>query len=166
MTAASGTEHLITLLFDRLEPSATKSARDIVTKILKIAPANGFSFSVLNVGGRLRLFQEFTSDRVALEAAIGAATKGSEGMTDDAAALPEKNLMAAAQTGTDSSGMRLGTKERNAARIMLASLQESQRIVQDQHCLPSLAGLLALARTQRQIAGRKVVIFFEQGPHA
>ena len=75
-----------------------------------------------------------------------------------------KISLPSAQTGTDSSGARVSTKERNAAQVMLASLQESQRIVQDQHCLPSLAGLLALARNQRQITGRKVVIFFEQGP--
>jgi VWFA-related protein len=164
VTGESGTEHLVTLLFDRLEPSAATNARAIAAKILKMVPANGFSFSVLNVGGRLRLLQGFTSDRVAIEKAIGAATERKEGIADDAAALPEKDLVVAAQTGTDSSGERVSTKDRNAARMMLSSLQESQRIVQDQHCLPSMAGLLALARTQSQIRGRKVVIFFEQGP--
>ncbi len=164
VTGASSAEHFVTLLFDRLEPSAEKNARDIAAKILKMAPASGFSFSVLSVGGRLKLFQEFTADRLALGRAIGVATERDEGNRLDGSALPEKNLVAAAQTGTDSSGARVSTKERNAAQVMLASLQESQRIVQDQHCLPSLAGLLALARNQRQITGRKVVIFFEQGP--
>jgi VWFA-related protein len=164
VTGRSGTEHQVTLLFDRLEPAAATNARAIAAKILKAIPADGFSFSVLSVGGRLRLLQGFTSDRVAVEKAIRAATERSEGITDDDAALPEKEVIAEAQTGTDSSGAHVNTKDRNAARIMLASLQESQRIVQDQHCPPSLAGLLALARTQSQIAGRKVVIFFEQGP--
>jgi len=163
VTGASSAEHSVTLVFDRLAPSAAKNAHDIATKILKMSPANGFSFSVLNVGGRLRLFQQFTSDRVAVETAIGVATEKDNGNKEDASALPEKNLIAVVQTGTDSSGARVSTKDRNAARIMLASLQESQRIVQDQHCVPSLASLLALARTQRQIAGRKVVIFFAQG---
>jgi VWFA-related protein len=163
VTGASSAEHSVTLVFDRLAPSAAKNAHDIAAKILKISPTNGFSFSVLNVGGRLRLFQQFTSDRVAVETAIGVATEKDGGNKEDASALPEKNLIAVVQTGTDSSGARVGTKDRNAARIMLASLQESQRIVQDQHCVPSLASLLALARTQRQIAGRKVVIFFAQG---
>jgi hypothetical protein len=39
--------------------------------------------------------------------------------------------------------------------MTLASLEESQRIVQDQHCLPALAGLLALARTEHQVADEK-----------
>jgi len=163
VTGASSAEHSVTLVFDRLAPSAAKNAHDIATKILKMSPANGFSFSVLNVGGRLRLFQQFTSDRVAVETAIGVATEKDNGNKEDASALPEKNLIAVVQTGTDSSGARVSTKDRNAARIMLASLQESQRVVQDQNCQPSLASLLALARTQRQIAGRKVVIFFAQG---
>ena len=168
VTGKSGTEHPVTLLFDRLDPSAAKNAHDIAGRMLKMIPADGFSFSVFSVGGRLRFLQGFTSDRVALGKAIEAATEKGAANTvannNDAAELPEKNLIAAAQTGTDSSGTRVNTRDRNAARIMLASLQESQRIVQDQHCMPSLAGLLALARTQRQMSGRKVVIFFEQGP--
>jgi VWFA-related protein len=164
VTDASNAEHSVTLVFDRLAPSAAKNAHDIATKILKMFPANGFSFSVLKAGGRLRLFQEFTSDRVAVETAIGVATEKDDGNKEDASALPEKNLIAITQTGTDSSGARVSTKDRSAARIMLASLQESQRIVQDQHCQASLAGLLALARIQRQITGRKVVVYFEQGP--
>jgi len=164
VTGRSGTQHQVTLLFDRLEPAAATNARAIAAKILKAIPADGFSFSVLSVGGRLRLLQGFTSDRVAVEKAIRAATERSEGITDDDAALPEKELIAEAQTGADSSGARVNTKDRSAARIMLASLQESQRIVEDQHCMPAIAGLLALARTQGQITGRKVVIFFEQGP--
>src|ERR1035437_6738721 len=139
VTGASRTEHLITLVFDRLETSAAKNARDIAAKILKMVPANEFSFSVLKVGGRLMLFQGFTSDLVAVEKAVGAATERGDGTREDAAALPEKNLVAAAQTGTDSSGTRVSAEERKVARVMLAALEESQRIVQDQHCRPSLA---------------------------
>ncbi len=164
VTATAGTNHLVTLVFDRLEPSAAKNAHDIAIKILKMVPANDFSLSVFGIGGRLRFFQGITSDRMAVEKAIDAATARGEEINNDAAAVAEKNLIVAAQTGRDSSGARVTTKERTNASIMLASLQESQRIVQDQHCLASLAGLLALARTQRQIPGRKVVIFFEQAP--
>jgi VWFA-related protein len=169
VTAESGAEHLITLVFDRLEPSAAKNAHDIAAKILKIVPPDKFSISVFNVGGRLRLFQGFISDRTALNKAINAAS-GQDDETDkpskeDAAALPEKNLVAAVQTGTDSSGARVSTQERNLDRALLAALEESQKIVRDQHCLPSLAGLLALARTGHKLTGRKIVIFFAQERH-
>jgi VWFA-related protein len=164
VTGQAGAPHPITLVFDRLQPSSVKNAREIADRIVKMVPANQFSFAVLNIEGRLRLFQGFTSDAGAVGKAIGSATEKVEGTQEDAAALPEKNLIAAAQTGKDASGAPVTAKDRIAARMMLASLQESQRIVQEQHCLPSLAGLLALARTQRQIVGRKVVIYFEQSP--
>jgi VWFA-related protein len=166
VTGQSGAR-LITLVFDRLDPSSAKNAHDIAAKILRMIPANEFSFSVLNVEGRLRLFQGFTSDLGAVGKAVGEATEPGDAIRgdrakEDLAALPEKNLIAAAQTGTDSSGKHVNTDQRNVARVMLASLEESQKIVQDQHCRPWLAGLLALAHTQRQLTGRKVVIFFEQ----
>ena len=169
VTGRAGTQHLITLVFDRLDPSSAKNAHDIASKILKMIPADQFSFSVLKVEGRLRLVQGFTSDVGAVEKAVSAATEPIDstraGATrEDLAALPEKNLIAAAQTGTDSSGAHVNTEQRSVARTMLASLEESQKIVQDQHCRPWLAGLLALARTQQQFPGRKVVIFFEQAP--
>jgi VWFA-related protein len=160
---APAADHRITFVFDRLEPSAANNARDIAGKILKMVPVQGFSFSVLSVQGRLRLFQGFTSDRAAVEKAIAAVSERDEKAKADAAALPEKNLISVAQTGTDASGTRVSAEERSVARVMLAALEESQRIVQDQHSQPSLAGLLALARTERQISGRKVVIYFVQG---
>jgi len=160
-------DHLITLVFDRMEPSGAKSAREIAAKILKMVPTTGFSISVVGVDGRLRLFQNFTPDRSTVTKGIAAATASANDRDETtpvaADALPEKNLIAVAQTGTDASGARVSANERNVARVMLAALEESQRIIQDQHCLPPLAGLLALARTQRELTGRKVVIFFAQG---
>ncbi len=164
VTGQSSAQHLITLVFDRLQPSSAKNARDIASKILKMVPANQFAFSVLGIEGRLRLFQEFTSDPAAVTKAVIATTERDESSKEDPAALPEKNLIAAAQTGTDSLGTRVSAQQRSAARVTLAALQESQKIAQDEHCRPWLAGLLALARTQHQIPGRKVVIYFEQGP--
>ena len=154
VTGQSGAQHLISLVFDRLQPSSAKNARDIAGKILKMVPANQFVFSVLAIEGRLRLLQEFTSDPAAVTKAVNAATERDESNKEDPAALPEKNLIAAAQTGTELSGARVSTQQRSAARVTLAALQESQKIAQDEHCRPWLAGLLALARTEHQIPGR------------
>jgi len=162
VTGESAAQHRVTLVFDRLDPSSAKNARDIAGKMLKAFPAIGFSFSVTNVGGRLRLYQEFTDDRTALNKAIALAVE-SDAEAQRSNAQPEKNVMAAAQTGMDPSGTRVSAEQRNAAQVTLAALEESQRITQDQHSAPGLASLLALARTQRQLAGRKVIIYFAQG---
>ncbi len=163
VTGGSGGEHLVTLVFDRFDPSAGKNARAIAAKILKMAPASGISFSVLKVNGRLQLIQEFTSERDLLTKAVGTATEAGKGGAANEFALPEKNLITAAQTGTGADGTTLTSKQRSIARMMLASLETSQRIVQDQHAAPSLAGLMALSRTQRQVKGRKIVVYFAQG---
>jgi|SRR5580693_1377305 hypothetical protein len=83
-------------------PFGSEECSDIAAKILRMIPENGFVFSVLAVGGRLMRFQAFTSDRVALGKAIALATERTEPTNEDGAALPEKNLISVAQTGTDS----------------------------------------------------------------
>ena len=70
VSGASEGEHLITLLFDPLDPNSKKRAGDIAAKILKVIPEKGFSLAVLRVEGRLRLQQGFTSDRKVLEQAV------------------------------------------------------------------------------------------------
>jgi VWFA-related protein len=165
VTGQAGADHLVTLFFDQLDPSAATNARDIARKILKVMPASGFSYAVMNVYGRLQLFQEFTTDRTAIEKAINSATSvdSSDKEKSSEAALPEKQIIAEAQTGADPSGVKVSANERSVAQVILAALQESQRIVQDQHAQPALAGLLALARTERKISGRKIVIYFTEG---
>jgi VWFA-related protein len=163
VTGQSTTEHLVTMVFDRLEPSAANNARNIAGRILKALPDIGFSVSVLSVDGRLKLFQQFTADRAALGIAIRLASEENKVTAGNDLPLPEKNLIGAAHSGADGSGSSVNAKDLARAQIMLATLQESQRIVQDQHGQPALSGLLALARTQRRFAGRKVVIFFAQG---
>ena len=164
VTGLSGVDHLVTLVFDRFQPSAAKNAHDIATKILKmVPPESGVSFAVLKVDGRLRLLEKFTAERDALGKAIAVATDTSKTGFGTDAAQPEKELIAVAQTGVDPAGTSVSAQRRMEARMMLATLEESQQIVQDQHSQPALSGLLALARTQRKIPGRKTVIFFAQG---
>jgi len=127
VTGASRAQHLVTLVLDRLHPSGAKNAHDIAAKILRMIPENGFAFSVLAVGGRLMRFQAFTSDRVAPGKAIALATERTEPTNEDGAAVPEKNLISVAQTGTDSYGTEVSAEERDVVRMTLASLEESAR---------------------------------------
>jgi VWFA-related protein len=166
VTGEPGAEHLLTLVFDRLDSAAGRNARDIASKILKAVPQNEFSFCVLRAEGRLKLYEDFTSDRTALARAINLATDVGKPGQGNGAEFAEKRLMAIAKTGTDEQGAGVAAKERANAQVMLAALQESQRIVQEQHTQPSLSGLLALARSERKFPGRKTVIFFAQGLQA
>jgi VWFA-related protein len=154
-------EHFITLVFDRMDSSAAHNSRDVAVKILKIIPTDGFSLCVMRVAGRLMLYRDFTSDRVALKEGITQATDD-----DKQAALAgesvERRLISIAQTGSADS-RRVSPEERTHAQVILASLQESQQISAELHTHPGLSGLLALAKTERRLPGRKTVIFFSQG---
>jgi VWFA-related protein len=158
-------EHLVTLMFDRLDLAASHNARDIAAKILKLVPEKAFSFCVLKTEGRLMLYQDFSADRAALTKSINSATDADTAEEKEGAASPEKRLIAIARTGSDDSGKSVTAMERTTDQVLLAALQESQRLAREQHAPPSLAGLLALARTQRKLPGRKVVIYFAQDLH-
>jgi VWFA-related protein len=162
-------DRLITLVFDLpglaagnkrgIDPSI-RTARETAAKILKMVPASGFSFSVLNIVGRLHLQQGFTTDRKAVEQAINAATELAANQSDSTVSEPEQQLMKVALTGSNPSGTPVSAHERALARALLAALNTSGRIEQDQHLRPSPACLLALAQSQQQIAQRKALIYF------
>lgn len=155
-------EHFITLVFDRLDMAASHNAREISAKILKLIPQGKYSFSVLKIEGRLMLYQDFNPDRTALTHAIASATDNDSPDRQNGAELPEKRLMAVAR---NESAEAVTAKQRASAQVLLAAMLESQRLVQEQHTQPSYSGLLALARTERKLPGRKVVIYFAQGLH-
>jgi VWFA-related protein len=160
VSGASEREHLITLLFDPLEPKMMKQARDVAAKILKMIPEKGFSLAVLRVEGRLRLQQGFTSDHKLLEQAVSAATNVETPGQASPSDLPEKELSAVAQTGADASGKPASERDRTLSKTLFSALLESGRLVQNQQAQPSLSGLLALVQSQEKIAQRKAVIYF------
>lgn len=157
-------DHLLAFVFDRMDSAAARSAREIAGKIIKGIPQGGFSFCVLRPEGRLRLYQDFTQDRSATIQAIGFATEPVKpGSSTSNADAPEKRLIAVVRSGADESGVRISAVLREKSQVLLASLQESQRVLQEQHAQPALAGLLALVRAEIRLPGRKTVVFVAQG---
>lgn len=151
----SSSDRAVTLVFDRLEATAGHQARNAANQLLKLAPASGLSFAVLEVAGRLRLLQEFTSDRQALRAAVGIATGKDKQDPAKESAAAERELFKLSR-GSDAPA-------RTMAQVMLTSLEQSERIAQDQHAAAALAGLLALARAQQRLPGRKAIVYFAHG---
>jgi VWFA-related protein len=161
-------EHLITLVFDRPGGEAgpeqrtglamMKDERDAAAQILSMVPQHAFAFSVLSVERRLRLQQNFTTDRSALLQAVNAATK--PGNIESAANPMEKELISVALTGADESGKMTTARERSLAQALYGALRSSGPITQDQHIRPSLAGLLALTQSQPEITQRKAILYF------
>lgn len=162
VNGASQSQHLVTLVFDRLDPGPAKTSREIAAKILRAIPDKGYSFAVLQMNGRLRLIQPYTGNPDLIQKAIATATSPASGAPPTELSPAEKDILSIAQGDS----LSVDSTERANARLLLSGLEESQRILEDQHTYPSLSALLALARTQRQITGRKLVIYFAQGLYA
>jgi VWFA-related protein len=160
----AATDHLVTLIFDQLDPASARDARDAAAKILKLMPQEGFTFAVASVDSRLRLLQDFTKDRTVLNKALIAATRNRDTGRTDEAAIAEKTLLSRmqtdSQTGSEPIGVAGTVEQRTRARVLLMALEGSQRIIDDRHAQPSLAALEALSNAQRIVPGRKVVIYF------
>jgi VWFA-related protein len=162
VTGESKSEHLVTFLFDRLDPGPAKAARNIAEKILKTIPGKGYYFAVLQMNGRLRLIQAYTTNRDFLDKAIDDATTPNPANADSGLSQEEKDLISVAQGDS----LSVDAADRAHARVLVSGLDESQRILEEQRTYPSLSALLALARTQRQISGRKLVVYFAAGLNA
>ncbi|HEX4065762.1 MAG TPA: VWA domain-containing protein [Acidobacteriaceae bacterium] len=153
-------EHLVTLLFDQLNPGPAKAARELAAKILKVIPDQGYSYAILEMNGRLRLLQSWTSSRDQVDQAVATATTPTLKVPTDLSPA-EKELLGAAQDDSLSTDFA----DRTRAKLLLTGLEETQRLLEDNHTYsyPSLSALTALANAQRQITGRKVIIWFAQG---
>jgi VWFA-related protein len=167
VTAEADSGHFVTLLYDRLDASAGQNARDITGKLLKLQPAMRVSYSVFGISDRMRLLQAYTADASAVALAARVAT-GGEKKSDpaDLDVRSERALVESVEKGVPLLGKdaSLGAaRDRMLAKTTLTALQETQHIVQDQHARPALAGLLGLVRAQRDLPGRKVIIYFARG---
>jgi VWFA-related protein len=170
VTGAQADPHLITFVFDRVSPTGgiveqvdpylMGNVRDAMLKILKIVPEKGFAFSVFDIERRLNLLHGFTSDRRELVQAIHAATDPKISGKTSAAKPADQQLLEEVRSGLDPAGKPLSAREILQGKMLIASLNNANRIMQDQHLLPSLAGLWALAQSQEPIVQRKAVIYF------
>lgn len=166
LVSGDGGDHLVTLLFDRLDSAGGRNAQDIAGRILKMVPTEGFSLAVMKAQGRLMLYQDFTSDRQRVADGVMLSTDEDAPLGNKRAEDAEKGLITIAKKGTDERGAQVSAKERAMAQVVLVALQGSQRVSQELHTPPGLAGLLALARSERQLPGRKTIIYFSQGIQA
>jgi len=171
--------HAVTLVFDHFEGPVAKSARNIADKILKVLPATGYSFAVLDFSGRMRLLQGFTEDRRLVDSAVDTATESNavhlqSSLTQSidivhdpaevekakVAAQAEKDLISIARTGADSAGRHVDVTERALAQTLLRAMEDAQLVVQEQHANRELAGILGLVRSQQMLSQRKAIIYF------
>ena len=181
---AAESDNLVTLVFDHFTGPTAKVAQVIALKIIKMLPSKGYSYAVFDIPGRLRLIQGFADHNTAADAVRILTEKAAADRTQrieltytggvvnradeanpalaKAAADAEKYLIAVARTGADPSGKHVDLTTRTEYQGLLAALQDSQKVMQDQHTFPNLASLLALIQSQQKLSERKSLIYFTQ----
>jgi len=160
VSADSSKGNLTTLVFDPMQGAAAHNAQEIANKIIAMLPRKGFNVAILTLGSRLRLVQGFTDDKKAQGDSVEVATQESESNQNVVIAAAEHNLTAVLQSGVDTTGKLVSAKARALAQVQMSALEGSQRVVQDEHTQPSLAGLLALSRAEQELEERKTIIYF------
>jgi VWFA-related protein len=156
---AAESDHLVSLVFDRLDPGPAIAARAMAAKIMKVIPEKGYTYAVLQMNGRLRLIQSWTASRDLVDKAVADVTTITANGAPPADLSPaEKQLIAAVQDDS----LSVDFAERAREKLLLTGMEESQRILEDHHDFPTLNALQALANAQSHITGRKLIIYFAE----
>jgi len=179
-TVEGGTDqrhvNLVTLVFDQLSVEGRRIARQAGLDLLKLTDRPDLVVSVFQVKESLRLVQQFTSDHDQLHQAILEATgqvatqytNATESLEDAARAGEEaqRRLQAVAQstsTGAGASSIAQLSREADMARMAIDALRMTESLQREQQGHSSLYAILALARQQQRLAGRKTILYFADG---
>ncbi len=143
---ASPALRLVSLVFDGLDTFASPAARKAATGMLNALVGTGASFSVWRMSDRLELVQTFTKDGAVLTRAIETATGPPRSLSASSPAA------GAGQPAGDSLAL-------NAQR----TVERWERIQRDEKLRPPVSALVALAREQSTLGGRKALVYFSDG---
>jgi VWFA-related protein len=163
---------LVSLVFHHLGQNARQLALKAARDYLASPLPETHRIAVFSLDQRLRMLQGFTRDVAALSAAVTRATSG--GLKEDAPMLPGASRERAADTAFAKAGdAELGATERSTIASDNADPQFRETILRMQ----ALAGaidtaqrghatfypLMALARAQAALEGRKAIVLFSEG---
>jgi VWFA-related protein len=149
------TQETISFVFDEVVPGVAKMDRDLAEEVLAGVAGHGYRFAVFKIEKRLHLVLAPTIDAEPVKAAIETTTAANRPDYLKATEAAEKQM-------TEDIGAAAGERQANA-KMLLAMLLDSQKTASDAQFTPSVASLLALARGQQDVPGRKAILYFSQG---
>ncbi len=172
---------LVTLLFDQLGTEARIIARKAALEFLASDHRDDLWISVFTIDRRMRLVQQFTTDREQVRAAVdratGAAQAGRTDLTAESTRVGREGGAAAGAAdasagGAPASGAEAGAagaaSGANAAVAALAQIEQNtldmtDRLERQLQGESSIFGLMALSNQQQKLAGRKTILYFSEG---
>ncbi len=173
--------NLVTLIFDQLGVDGRNLSRQAAMDFLSAPlPPNVFA-AVFKIDRRVYALQQFTNDRKLLQEAVDKATKGAftqfASQSDAIKQESEKTISSQETLNSAAASITAGTAPPSAtgatiggaaasakmAQLMLNMLRVTEALQREQQGQSSLYGLLGLIREQRELTGRKTVIYFSEG---
>jgi VWFA-related protein len=168
--------NLVTFLFDQLGPDGRSTARKAALSFLEIENRPDVYVSVFQVRDSLKLVQQFTTDRESVRAAVlhatgevdtqyTAATERLADEVDRSNALRDQvEALTAAGAGQATAGSAAQLGQAMAlANMAINALRLTDTLQREQQGHSVLFAILALAKQQQALAGRKTILFFSEG---
>ncbi|HEY3743636.1 MAG TPA: VWA domain-containing protein [Bryobacteraceae bacterium] len=171
---------LITLLFDSLTVEPALQARAAAHELVKAGTGPNVYFSILRMAGRLQPLQEFTNDGPALHKAIDKYVGGKANFLSQAEAVESRlrnmsggdGLTTQQLLGADTSTIATANSP-NAppadpvaipmANLLLNIVMTATQDAKEIQGRPILGALRAAADQQKQLPGRKTIVYFTEG---
>jgi VWFA-related protein len=171
--------NLVTFLFDQLGPNGRNIARKAALSFLELENRPDVYVSVFQIRESLKLLQQFTTDRESVRTAVLHATgevdtqytAATERLSEEAARANgfRDRLEVLTTTGagqaTAGAAAQLG-QEVDLANMAVNALRLTDELQREQQGQSVLFALLALAKKQQALAGRKTILFFSEGVQA
>jgi VWFA-related protein len=169
--------NLVTLLFDRLGPDGRAIARKAAQSFIEMEDRPDVYVSVFQISESLKLLQQFTTDREVVKHAVLRATGDfNTQYTAATAELVEATQRADEARQVADGFMQSGAGSANSAATAAAlgqqvamadmtvnALRLTESLQREQQGRSALFAVLALARQQQALAGRKTILFFSEG---
>jgi VWFA-related protein len=165
--------NLVTLVFDQLGVDGRRLARQAGEQLLSLVDRPDLYISIFDVRESLHLVQQFTTDREQLREAVREATgkvntqyTGGTGELERASREFERaqeRLASAQASGAAAGSLAQLGREVDMQRMAMDALRLTDTLQREQQGHSSLFAILALAKQQQRLAGRKTILFFAEG---
>jgi VWFA-related protein len=168
--------NLVTFLFDQLDTDGRNIARKAALSFLELENRSDVFVSVFQIRESLKLLQQFTDDREIIRDAVLRATgeldtqytAATEKLVEASANANEardrlQTVNQGAGGATGAIGAAQAGQEVALADAVVNALRMTDTLQREQQGRSALFAILALARHQQPLAGRKTILFFSEG---
>jgi VWFA-related protein len=154
--------NLVTLVFDHFDAIRNQAARNAAFNYIDNTLNDRMLVRVLVAGPKLYVIEQFTNNLKKLRQAITKATVPTEKTFSEASERITAQLKTLTEAATPETAEN---SELTLARLTLNTLAEAEKARQENKINAPIFSLLHVARAQRHLPGRKIVVYFANGSY-